>query len=191
MILNKGAMFGLDARIALAIFGALSVISGAALYSAIQQSKIIALVNQLNEAAKAVESFRIDTGQDLPESGSAGILMAQNLVESSVDGANVPYTSLAKYPTISHYLEHDGSAVGVYKREGATWATGTYGTACTVAPCMIWVSIVNAHTLEEYEKIDEYVDGTVDLTSGRLRGYYNTGAKYNIYLQVGPSLVQP
>ncbi len=38
--LNKGAMFGLDARIALAIFGALSVISGAALYSAIKQAKV-------------------------------------------------------------------------------------------------------------------------------------------------------
>ena len=37
--LKKGAMFGLDARIALAIFGALSVISGAALYSAIKESK--------------------------------------------------------------------------------------------------------------------------------------------------------
>lgn len=38
---NKGAMFGLDARIALAIFGALSVISGAALYSAIQESSTV------------------------------------------------------------------------------------------------------------------------------------------------------
>ena len=33
---KRGAMFGLDARIALAIFGALLVISSAALYSAIQ-----------------------------------------------------------------------------------------------------------------------------------------------------------
>jgi hypothetical protein len=32
MIYKKGAMFGLDARIALAIFGALSVISGVASY---------------------------------------------------------------------------------------------------------------------------------------------------------------
>tara|TARA_Y100001960_G_scaffold323342_1_gene401616 strand:- start:381 stop:521 length:141 start_codon:yes stop_codon:yes gene_type:complete len=37
---NKGAMFGLDARIALAIFGALSVISSAALYSAIQEADV-------------------------------------------------------------------------------------------------------------------------------------------------------
>ncbi len=48
-------MFGLDARIALAIFRALSVISGAALYSAIQQSKVIAMVNQFEEIAKAYE----------------------------------------------------------------------------------------------------------------------------------------
>lgn len=37
--MKKGAMFGLDARIALAIFGALSVISGAALYSAYKTQK--------------------------------------------------------------------------------------------------------------------------------------------------------
>ena len=42
--LKKGAMFGLDARISLAIFGALSVISGAALYSAIQDSKSVSQV---------------------------------------------------------------------------------------------------------------------------------------------------
>ncbi len=41
-MIKKAAMFGLDARIALVIFGALSVISGAALYSAIQQAKTTA-----------------------------------------------------------------------------------------------------------------------------------------------------
>tara|TARA_Y100001960_G_scaffold319101_1_gene389950 strand:- start:3597 stop:3728 length:132 start_codon:yes stop_codon:yes gene_type:complete len=39
ILTKKAAMFGLDARIALAIFGALSVISGAVLYSAIQDAK--------------------------------------------------------------------------------------------------------------------------------------------------------
>lgn len=58
---KKGAMFGLDARIALAIFGALSVISGAALYSAIQDSKDTAILNQIKEVEKAIESYIIDT----------------------------------------------------------------------------------------------------------------------------------
>ena len=39
MINKKGAIFGLDERIALAIFGALSVISGSALYSAIKDAR--------------------------------------------------------------------------------------------------------------------------------------------------------
>ena len=53
MINKKGAIFGLDARIALTIFGALSVISGAALYSAIQESKVVALYTEFQEIGKA------------------------------------------------------------------------------------------------------------------------------------------
>ena len=59
---KKGAMFGLYARIALAIFGALSVISGAALYSAIQDYKITATVAQFEEFAKATDAYLLDTG---------------------------------------------------------------------------------------------------------------------------------
>ena len=62
---KKGAMFGLDARIALAIFGALSVISGAALYSAIQDSKSVSAIVELNEVGKAWESYYIDTASFL------------------------------------------------------------------------------------------------------------------------------
>ena len=53
MVNKKGGMFGLNARIALAIFGALSVISGAALYSAIQQSKAISVLTTAKEIGKA------------------------------------------------------------------------------------------------------------------------------------------
>tara|TARA_Y100000590_G_C15643356_1_gene985888 strand:- start:693 stop:1436 length:744 start_codon:yes stop_codon:yes gene_type:complete len=62
---NRGAMFGLDARIALAIFGALSVISGAALYSAIQNSQATALYTEMKEVFKAWEQYYIDTGSQL------------------------------------------------------------------------------------------------------------------------------
>ena len=64
---QKGAMFGLDARIALAIFGGLSVITGAVLYKVIQQVKVTSAVATLNELSKAVESYMLDTGQDLPQ----------------------------------------------------------------------------------------------------------------------------
>tara|TARA_Y100001960_G_scaffold302690_1_gene353981 strand:+ start:550 stop:1254 length:705 start_codon:yes stop_codon:yes gene_type:complete len=60
--LKKGAMFGLDARIALAIFGALSVISGAALFSAIEQAQVQRVAQNYIEIGKAIESLMIDTG---------------------------------------------------------------------------------------------------------------------------------
>tara|TARA_Y100001960_G_scaffold333703_1_gene440401 strand:+ start:58 stop:294 length:237 start_codon:yes stop_codon:yes gene_type:complete len=63
---KKAAMFGLDARIALAIFGTLSVISGAALYSAIQDAKAMALLTEMREVTKAWEQFYLDTGAEKP-----------------------------------------------------------------------------------------------------------------------------
>ena len=60
--MKQGAMFGLDARIALAIFGALSVISGAALYSAIQEAKAMRYAQDITEIIKAIESVYLDVG---------------------------------------------------------------------------------------------------------------------------------
>jgi len=62
---------------------------------------------------------------------------------------------------------------------------------CITAPCMIWVSFLDNYTLEMANKIDAYVDGTTDIKNGRVRAFYNTGSKYNVYLQVGPALNQP
>jgi hypothetical protein len=62
MFIKKGAMFGLDARIALAIFGALSVISGAALYSAIKDAREQRVITSVIELGKGLESYYLDTG---------------------------------------------------------------------------------------------------------------------------------
>jgi len=62
---KRGAMFGLDARIALAIFGALSVISGAALYSAIKQARVTSIVAELDNISKAWAQYYLDTGEPI------------------------------------------------------------------------------------------------------------------------------
>ncbi|MCP4354624.1 MAG: hypothetical protein GY793_03125 [Proteobacteria bacterium] len=46
---KQAAMFGLDARVALAIFGALSIITGATLYNALQHIKTIQYLQLFNE----------------------------------------------------------------------------------------------------------------------------------------------
>ena len=95
---KQGAMFGLDARIALAIFGALSVISGAALYSAIQEAKIVALVNELSETEKAIEAYILDTGLDLPIDGAPKTKIRE-LKSSTVQNWKGPYLSFEDYNT--------------------------------------------------------------------------------------------
>lgn len=91
--LNKGAMFGLDARIALAIFGALSVISGASLYSAIQDAKMTTFYTNLVEIEKAVEHLYLDVGS-LGWSGESlfkiGVLSA-NLTTTPFNNWKGPY----------------------------------------------------------------------------------------------------
>ncbi|PPR10971.1 MAG: hypothetical protein CFH44_00105 [Proteobacteria bacterium] len=70
-------MFGLDARIAL------SVISGASLYSAIQESKTTKNLANFTELSKAWEQYLLDIGVTLPKD-SGDLLKAKNLV-SNID----------------------------------------------------------------------------------------------------------
>jgi len=64
---QKAAMFGLDARVALAIFGALSIITGAALYNALQHIKTVKYHQFFNEIVKASEAYYLDNGKPLPQ----------------------------------------------------------------------------------------------------------------------------
>jgi len=64
---QKAAMFGLDARVALAIFGALSIITGAALYNALQHIKTVKYHQFFNEIVKASEAYYLDNGKPLSQ----------------------------------------------------------------------------------------------------------------------------
>ena len=81
MYSKKAAMFGLDARIALAIFGALSVISGAALYSAIQESKTIKYQQTFEEMTKAIQAYYLDNYKNIPQNTSK-ILYSSDILQN-------------------------------------------------------------------------------------------------------------
>lgn len=83
---KKAAMFALDARIALIIFGALSIITGATLYSTIKRTKLIAIITEKNEIEKALESYLINVGADLPNGTSSVLKDITELKESSKKG---------------------------------------------------------------------------------------------------------
>ena len=58
---QKGALFGMDARITLAIFSGLSVIAGTAGYGYMQQTQVTSLATELDNISKAYANFQLDT----------------------------------------------------------------------------------------------------------------------------------
>lgn len=190
MLSKKGAMFGLDARIALAIFGALSVISGAALYSAIQHSKVVRIVTDLNEVGKAIEAFMLDTGDNLTFLSNVNT-RSSDLVNNvnNFSNWNGPYLN---YEDSGSYLLHSYGSIQVYNRSLVDSWGGTKDvdvilpSSCPTEPCVYW-AILGGVSTKLSEAIDLYVDGVVDYKNGRLRVYKNaSGIDKNLIYLAGP-----
>ena len=202
MKLQKAAMFGLDARIALAIFGALSVISGAALYSAIQDAKITAAIAEMEELGKAFDAYFLDVGK-MPDlnSGSSYTFNTDDIATNpdSLSTWNGPYTSLNVRGATSYDSPVTGGYLLLMHRPGTDWG-GTQGDTappadCTTAPCYVWVSYGAADRSFAYA-LEESVDGgTRNNSSGKVRLWdYTSGGlegKTNIYYQYALAPVQP
>ncbi len=195
---KKAAMFGLDARIALAIFGALSVISGAALYSAIQQSKVTQIIVQHKELEKALEAFLLDTGTDLPVGGIGIAAHATNLVEDtdSIAGWNGPYIS----GTANGVYEIKDIPVGTWKhsfikkaREGLAWdEPDNVANLCDGSgDCFYWIE-TNCYDKSIVETIDTQIDGAVDDDAGQIRYAVcsNPATLYKMYYKSLRTLAQ-
>lgn len=197
-MLKKAAMFGLDARIALAIFGALSVISGAALYSAIQQSKVVALITDLNEVHKAFEQYYLDIGLDLPRNTSGSVAYSIKDLVENVEGRsnwNGPYLPYEASTTHKHYLNYPiYNDIQIFGRSiNDVWG-GTEGTdlslpsACTASaePCGRWV-YVETLTHSFADSVDEYIDGSIGSKTGKLRVVKRLSGSAGVYLLDGTS----
>tara|TARA_Y100000590_G_C15524096_1_gene940529 strand:- start:393 stop:992 length:600 start_codon:yes stop_codon:yes gene_type:complete len=161
---NKGAMFGLDARIALAIFGALSVIGGAALYSAIQESRVTALITETNEVAKAVEQYLLDVGS-LPSHSTTNTknLNVSSLLVKPLVGAkgwNGPYISLEKISGQDFFKTKDYGMMGVPYRTVVDWVNPN-DDRCNKSSSVCYVYVeVQSIPLPMQKSIESKLDGT-------------------------------
>lgn len=184
--LKKGAMFGLDARIALAIFGALSVISGAALYSAIENSKVIAIVSELNELAKAYDAYYLDTATELEVSVGDVYMEVGELISSVKAGWSGPYVSYEldsavwfkhnSYAALMIEELKDGTWTGV---DNAAWTNANCVSGSIAGACFVWMVVAfEVRNAKMIEKIDKYIDGSVDGTTGRVRTFVSNGGFY-------------
>jgi hypothetical protein len=187
MVFNKkGAMFGLDARIALAIFGALSVISGAALYSAIQDARVTAIVTDLDELGKATTQFLLDTGAyPAVVNGTAktGLMNSESLIETAGTGWNGPYISYADGTDADGLLKHTGGKdIMVSAMKAGNWSdvedvvTSSAGARCNKTNNCAVFACISGQSDDIQKAIDLKVDGGTSNTadSGKVR-YKSTG----------------
>ena len=179
---KKGAMFGLDARIALAIFGALSVISGAALYSAIQDAKATSFLVDMKEIAKSYESYYIDTGlhpkTDPLNASGLYLKTASDLVNNpSVAGWSGPYTSYNSNSFYLHYPKYNNLHIAILSDNDTSWGKSTPWTTgyCTTGKkCSVYVMINGVIEESMLKSVDIKVDGKDDSTLGDFKYTYYT-----------------
>ena len=192
--IKKAAMFGLDARIALVIFGALSVISGAALYSAIQKSKVTAVITEMNEVGKAYDAYYLDTGSELEVTGVYVYLNIEKLISDNKVGWNGPY--LLNDKITSTWLNYkDVGELGISEMLNGEWSsnssnsnwnsstrcdTGTVGGTCD-----IWIVYRDMPT-DLYISLENEIDNIVDGQNGNVRLVAWSGVENHVYLKYRP-----
>ena len=187
--IKKGAMFGLDARIALAIFGALSVISGAALYSAIQDAKVTEIITSMNEISKAYDAYYLDTGEELDVKAHNAYLDIHSLISSSKDGWKGPYlpyeatgTHGLAHPVYGSYLIEEVKADKWTDTTQATWATNNCVNGTGTGVCYVWM-VVNAIDTETVNAVNKKIDNDDDLTDGNVRLIISTGGTNYLFIK--------
>ena len=170
-------MFGLDARIALVIFGALSVISGAALYSAIKESRVVSILATISEVEKAIEQYILDTGEDLPLYSLTTTSTAELVVSSNVSwqGPYLSYspitTSTATEQTQLYHSEYERIVIDRAPLRDFS-SSVSVGSCDDVAnadyTCFYW-AFLGSVDLATVKKIDLKVDGVESNTQGSIR----------------------
>jgi hypothetical protein len=170
LLTKKAAMFGLDARIALAIFGALSVISGAALYSAIQQAKVTGIIANLQELEKSFLAYYLDTGSfPIYDADTSGRVHSIVLLEDTSAGWKGPYTSLKIEDPYRIIFGQYGSA---YVRLGNINSSNNSERVSCInlddKSCVLWIEWYDVPK-NISQIVDEKIDGVKDLLNGKVR----------------------
>ena len=183
--LKTGAMFGLDARIALAIFGALSVISGAALYSAIQSAKAERYRQHFENLIKASEQYYLDIGTPLPQFTDNNTVYISDLVNNRQSLSNWKGPYVDGYAAGSFYIidptvlsaSADTAHIINHLQTMSNWTDTNTNNFCAVnnTDCAEYIGYYANHAdgkveLENtFRILDELVDGSDGCGAGKVR----------------------
>lgn len=193
MRLKKAAMFGLDARIALAIFGTVSIISTASIIQVIGTSKLQKIVFEMKELDKAIAAYELDTDSTLPII-SAGVFNIGELKSSVKAGWKKPYIGHKQVSGADANRYFVSASLGRFSVfQGNDRATADNASSpfnqCTDAAktCYAWVlfdSSVEGKVPTEYMNgLDKMLDDGDGFLTGRIQKYNNDGLLYRLSIR--------
>lgn len=168
---QSGAMFGLDARIALAIFGVLSVVVGVAAINVFSQTNATALNTEFKNLKQAYTEFHLATGEHT--------LRFLDLInnDNNIPGWQGPY--------VDGMLTDKSRTYGTYSLvEGRQDTPGVPPTECNAGICATWLKLteVKDGVAREAKKA---LDGEDNPNGGVFRIEFVPGPTDNVYYLVG------
>jgi type II secretory pathway pseudopilin PulG len=199
---KKAAMFGLDARIALAIFAVLSVISGSVLYSVLKQVKAAKLNAYFTALQDASDAYYLDNGQQLPQYNTGNGIWATDLVDNrqNLDTWKGPYVDFIKvgsapfFTFVPEYFTGWGGAFSFFKisKWAGPWEWCNFGAT----NCAEWyrghltTAEQRASAKEAFDLLDDYVDNGDGPLTGKVR-FYEQDANNHHFLYMLSSRRKP
>ncbi|MCP4354442.1 MAG: hypothetical protein GY793_02175 [Proteobacteria bacterium] len=176
--LQKAAMFGLDARVALAIFSALSVITGVVLYKALQETKIVEIITELNNIDKAMTAYFLDTGT-YPAIVTFDRLRGEDLFSSAKSGWKGPYIAYHDNGNMldGYIVTPNNVNVRIYGSKDTDWQyPGTNTSKCVSGAdsCSVYVCFSSGYGADMQKAIDLRIDEIDAPEKGNFRYFPNT-----------------
>lgn len=154
---QSGVMFGLDARIALAIFGALAVVVGYISFGRVETARTAALIAELEAFENATNAYAADMG-----TFPLFTLNREDLTYAPEDIDILWQTSGIKPGFIPRwrgpYLHRESRKHNSYGLYSISFATPDRKSPCAEdTACAIWLSLSQVPT-QTWQKVNSYYD---------------------------------
>lgn len=174
---KRGAMFGIDARIALIVMASLGLISTAIIYKNINKVNSTKYLTDLKSIELAYKNFKHDTNYKLTSYSNPYFYNTSELISLTLD-ASKPYTKKFSGPYIdykegatSNFIVHPISShdIAIISRSyNNSWSSATKTAKCSDTDCFSWVAIFNLKK-SKADNIDKTVDGDITPDTGKIR----------------------
>ena len=138
---QRGVMFGLDARIALAVFAGLSIVAGAAMTLNLSNVSASALSDELKNLTSSIEGIHNDLKKDLHS--TLMIKSDENAFKALYDVEQIQLLGNLRAKWLGPYIEYRTNVHPKYGTMSITKAGETFTQSCRMSSytCYLWIKL--------------------------------------------------